>query len=230
MAARPELIFCAGRNRRATEIAIAAGYRYGARLPTTVHAPPYFADQDWKIPNRIGYMAALVIHQPTMATVLDWEREEQWPEVMSWAEEAAEHVGHVVVIPKIPGTVPEIPQSIGGKPVVIGYSVPSRYGATDVPLWEFRGRMVHLLGGSPQAQMRLWEYLAGVADVVSVDVNMHFKMANTRCCYWTRGTTEHGHWQPMRGEVESGATFEAFQLSCRNILEAWDGRRKKQVT
>lgn len=224
MAARPELIFCADGNPRAAMLAMAAGYRYGARLPSTVYAPPYFADQDWRSPDRAAYMAALAIHRPAMATVLDWEREEQWPEVLSWAEEAAGHVGAVVVIPKIPGTIPDVPVEVGGKPVVIGYSVPSRYGATSVPLWELRGRRLHLLGGSPQAQMRLWDYLGGVAEVVSADGNMLLKMANTRCCYWTRETTEHGHWQPIRRAVEEDATFACIGRSLANIAEAWRSR------
>lgn len=224
MAARPELIFCADGNPRAAEIACGAGWRYGARLPSTVYRPPYFADQDWRKPDRVAYMAALAEHRPRYATVLDWEREGQWPEVLSWAEEAAAYAERVVVIPKIPGTIPEIPIRVGGAEVVIGYSVPSRYGATSVPLWELRGRAVHLLGGSPQAQMRTWEYLGGVCDVCSADGNMLLKMANTRCCYWSPEPSEKGRWHPMNHEVEADATFEAIRRSCANIMAAWRRR------
>ena len=77
-----ELIYCAAGNRRFAEIATSHGFRYGAQLPGTVYtdvAPLYFADQDWKEPNRDKYMSALAQHRPHMATVLDWEREEQLP-------------------------------------------------------------------------------------------------------------------------------------------------------
>jgi hypothetical protein len=185
---------------------------------------PYFADQDWRRPAREAYMRALAEHRPAMATVLDWEREGQLAEVLSWAEEAAPFVERLVIIPKIPGTVGDVPRSVGGRPVAVGYSIPTRFGATSVPLWELRGRTLHLLGGSPQAQMRAWEYLAGVADVASADGNMLLKMANTRCCYWTAATTGHGHWQPMDRAVERDATFEAIRLSCENILAAWESR------
>ena len=54
-----DLVYCAGGNARFAQIAIDAGYKYGARLPATVYHPVYFADQDWHAPDRARYMAAL---------------------------------------------------------------------------------------------------------------------------------------------------------------------------
>lgn len=88
----PVLIYCADGNRRFAEIAIRNGYMYGAQLPNTVYFDPYFVDQDWRKPNRIRYMIALAQHRPALATVLDWEREDQLPEVLDWAEEASQYV------------------------------------------------------------------------------------------------------------------------------------------
>jgi hypothetical protein len=101
--AMPTLIYCAGGNRRFAQIAIDAGYKFGSQLPNTIYHPIYFADQDWKRPNRATYMAMLAQHRPTMATVLDWERDEQLPEVLDWAEEAAQYVAQVLIIPKVIG-------------------------------------------------------------------------------------------------------------------------------
>ena len=84
--AMPTLIYCAHGNRQMMEPAIAAGFRCGSRLPGTTYHPLYFADQDWRRPNRAAYMAALALHRPTMATVLDFEREEQLSEVLAWSE------------------------------------------------------------------------------------------------------------------------------------------------
>lgn len=168
-----DLIYCADGNKRFAEIAITAGFHYGAQLPNTVYYPVWFADQDWRKPNQAAYMAALREHRPKMATVLDWEHDEQLPEVLAWAEDAASVVERVLIIPKVVGGIPQIPHAIGGKPIILAYSVPTKFAGTGVPVWEFSRRPVHLLGGSPQAQMRLTEYL----NVVSADGNYANKMA-----------------------------------------------------
>jgi hypothetical protein len=79
---------------------------YGAQLPATVYYPPQFVDQDWKRPDRAAYVAAVAQHRPRMATVLDWERDEQLPEVLAWAEDVAPFVERVILIPKVIGGVP----------------------------------------------------------------------------------------------------------------------------
>lgn len=215
----PRLIYCADGNPAFARVAVECGWLYGARLPATVYERVYFADQDWRTPDRGKYMAALAEHRPEVATVLDWERPEQGDEVLAWAEEAARHVRTVVVIPKVPGTVPDIPGRVGGAEVVLGYSVPTAYGATPVPLWEFGRRPVHLLGGSPQRQLEL----AGYLNVVSADGNMAHQQAH-RCRFWSRARTRKGRWVQLRdaGDVrEVGANLEAFRRSMLAIRDAW---------
>ena len=100
----PELIYCAGRNRKLAEIALRHGFTYGAQLPATVYYPPQFADQDWNHPNFEAYMRALETHRPRIATVLDWEREDQLPEVLRWAEAAAKFGSEtIIIIPEVTG-------------------------------------------------------------------------------------------------------------------------------
>lgn len=220
MGADPVLIYCAGGNPAFAEVAVAAGFRYGARLPDTVYQPVYFADQHWKNPDREAYMAALARHEPQVATVMDWESEEQFGEVMGWAEEAAQYVrSSVVVIPKVPGETWRIPRRVGGVEIVLGYSVPTSYGATPVGLWEFGRRPVHLLGGSPQKQMDLARYL----NVVSADGNMAHQQAH-RCRFWSIEKTRKGRWVQLSetGDTRTtGANLESFRRSCVNIAEAW---------
>ncbi|HEU5088544.1 MAG TPA: DUF6610 family protein, partial [Roseiflexaceae bacterium] len=170
----PELVYCAGKNARYAAVAIAAGFRYGAQLPCTTYGPVWFADQDWKRPDRTRYMAALAAHRPAMATVLDLDQPEQLADVLSWAEEAAQYVERVLIIPKYSSAVDAIPRRIGGADVVLAYSVPTAFGGTSVPVWEFTGWPVHLLGGSPHRQMELTRYM----DVVSADGNMANKMSH----------------------------------------------------
>lgn len=234
MAALPELIYCANGNERFARIAIDAGFTYGAQLPGTVYFRPEFVDQDWKRPNRDRYMAALSEHRPRMATVLDWERDEQLPEVLAWAEEAAAYAEIVLIIPKIFGGIARLPRHIAGASVRLGYSVPTRHGGTQVPVWEFFGWPVHLLGGSPHAQMRIAR-TAGL-DIHSVDGNMHNLMATRFCRFWVPGTAKYAsnrYWPTLReanggqkwgnGGADSGAPYEAFRRSCLNIAKSWRG-------
>lgn len=228
MATEIELIYCANGNGLFAEIAIKAGFLYGAQLPGTIYYPIQFADQNWKSPNRTVYMDGLKQHKPHMATVLDWEREEQLSEVVSWAEEAAQWVDVVMIIPKVFGGIGRLPRTVGGKPVRLGYSVPTKHGGTQLPIWEFAGWPVHLLGGSPQAQMNLAHYL----QVVSADGNMAKKMAVKHCSFWDgEKKTRRGYWPSIldydgkkwdNGGGENDAPYEAFRRSCRNIKSAWE--------
>jgi len=213
-------------------IAISARFLYGARLPEDKpHFPIYFADQDWHNPNRDRYMAEIKKHQPQMATVLDLEMKGQLKEVLSWAEEAAQFCTMVVVIPKVKGTIKHIPKRINGKYIVLGFSVPTKYGSTPVPKDEFAGRRVHLLGGSPHHQMRVWDIMRNYCEVVSVDGNYAQRMAVRHNRFWVDGTAwgASNRWFPRLDETDglkwdNDAPYEAFRRSCENIRIAWEQR------
>lgn len=146
----PELIYCADGNRRFAEIAINTGFKYGAQLPNTVYFPPYFADQDFKRPRYTGYIQALRRHRPYMASVLDIEEQRRLDEYLMRADEVSLYCQVVMLIPKINGVIKILPRQINGKTVRLGYSVPTRFGGTSVPIDEFGDWPVHLLGGSPK--------------------------------------------------------------------------------
>lgn len=225
-----ELIYCSGGNIKFVEIALQHGYLYGARLPDTVYAPLHFADNDWARPNRPAYMAALAKHRPHMASVLDLEREDQLDDVLSWADEAAQYVQTVMIIPKVFGIIRRLPRRIGGADVRLGYSVPTAHGSTDVPVWEFDGWPVHLLGGSPHAQHRLTHYL----HAVSADGNMAQLMATRYCAFYDPARrTRRGLWPTLAdydgrpwgdGSNTADAPYEAFERSCSNIMQLWSRR------
>jgi len=220
-----ELVYCAGGNPLFAEIAIGYGFRYGAQLPNyKIYGDLWFADQDWKHPDRPSYIAALARYKPYMATVLDWEYDQQITEVLEWAEEAAQYVERVLIIPKVIGGIDRLPRVIGGKTVVLAFSVPTTHGGTQVPIWEFAGWPIHLLGGSPQAQMHYASHLNALAEVVSTDGNMANKMAHF-CRFWRAKPGPKGHWVQL-AEVGNanwgkGANAEAFRRSCENIAAAW---------
>lgn len=218
---RVDLIFCGGKNPRYAGIATGTGYYYGAQLPCTTYAPVYFADQNWKNPDRTSYMIALGKHRPYMASVLDFEQAIQRDEVLSWAEEAAQYVQVVMIIPKVSGEIGRLPKKIGSADVRLGYSIPTKHGGTGIPLFEFLGWPVHLLGGNPGKQMELTQYL----DVRSVDGNMAMKMAN-RGLYWMPGKKPFKNkWVSMLEmdgrRWEGDGNYEAFRRSCVNIMNAW---------
>lgn len=223
--AEPTLIYCAAGSKRFSAIAVAVGMKYGARLPGTVsHSPLYFADQDWKKPDRAKYMDALAQHNPVIASVLDWEREDQLSEVLSWAEEAAQHVRQsVIIIPKVKGGINKLPRTIGGKQVRLGYSTPTKYGGTKVGLWEFKGWSVHCLGGSPSAQ----RYVHKAISCDSVDGNhLSLHAQNAQFFYTSRLRGARNEQFPNLRDlffIKADAPYVAFELSCLAYTLWWQG-------
>lgn len=224
----PHLIYCGDGNRRFAETAMRYGFTYGSRMPATVYHRPDFLDQNWKKPNRERYVERVQEWRPALATVLDWEREDQWNEVFAWAWEIAPMVTEaVIVIPKVMSGIGRIPETIRGKSVRLGYSVPTAFGGTMVPSWEFGRRPVHLLGGSPHDQIELSHYL----NVVSADTNYHLKMATRYNQFFAAGGTfraARNRWYPKMnetalGHIDQDAPYRAFELSCVNIRAAWLG-------
>ena len=228
----PELIFCADGNAEHARAALAAGWRYGVRLPARGmlrDVPLHFADQDWRRPDRARYFALLALHRPALATVLDWEEPHQLAEVLSWAEEAAPLVGRaVIVVPKVPGGVPDLPREIGGKEVRLGYSIPTSHGGAPLGLWELAGRTLHLLGGSPHGQLEVYSYLRGTADVRSLDGNMIKKQATSRCLFWGPSRGPKGHWRALDGHDGDGP-LEALRRSLGAVRSAWTDAEGREL-
>ena len=219
-----EIIYSSGGNARFAEIAIDAGMHTGSQLPETVYYKPYFVDQDWKNPNLERYTAECERFQPYLATVLDWTHDVKFSDVMNWCEAIAPHAKELIIIPKVPGTVAQIPAVVCDKPVRLGYSVPTRFAGTTVSIGEFGNRPVHLLGGSPERQMELTSRL----NVVSVDINYTQKLASQQCAYWTPQSpfkSKANYFVTLKesdgGWMERDATYEAFRRSCHNVMQAW---------
>lgn len=225
---KPELIYCAGGNAKFAEIAVKHGFTYGSQLPATVYQPVKFADQNWKDPDFNAYMTALALHKPRIATVLDYDDNTTLDEVLRWAEAASLHVSEaIIIIPKISGTVPSIPHCINGISVRLGYSVPTQFGGTPVPYWEFFGRPVHLLGGSPKEQLKI-SGLAGMC-IASVDGNYLQKMAIQYKQWFANGTARYANnrfyprLDDVYQDVSEDGMYMAFELSCMNLQVAWSG-------
>jgi len=223
------LIFCLGGNRSYMAMARAAGWWPGARLPAALypdHFPLAFADQDWRKfdgllpPDPLyqrayhRYLAAISVAKPTMASVIDWEEQRPLSEVLTWAHAVSPSVETVMIIPKVPGAIDQIPRTIGGVPVTLGFSVPTPHGATSCLPDEFSGWRTHLLGGSVLDQLR-WApvLLAAGADVRSADGNSFHHAAGHGTYFDGQRFVNHG--------PHATATIEAMRRSLVTIPQAW---------
>jgi len=231
----PILCYCADGNPRFADIAIEHGFKYGSQMPRKCYRQPWFIDVNpKKLPKQPVYIARLRKWRPYMASVHDWSEERRLPEILMRAEEIARYCERVLLIPKVHGGVALLPREIGGKLVVLGYSVPTSHGATTVEPREFAGWPVHLLGGSPQRQMELFQEMTGLgADVVSIDGN-YAQMMTRHNQFWVPGTADYArnrYWptiieadsQPWGdGSKTADAPYEAFRRSCENIMNTWE--------
>jgi hypothetical protein len=166
-----------------------------------------------------------------MATVLDWMQDDQLPEILGWAEDIAPYVDEVLIIPKVWYGIQRLPRIIAGKRVRLAYSVWTKYGGTDVPLAEFVGWPMHLLGGSPLEQYKIAGY--GGLDVRSCDGNAWNKHARGGRFfqYEQHPTAKNKHWPRLAeaGDYRKEAVhLEAFRRSCENIMTMFNQAPKRR--
>lgn len=218
-----------GANRTYVPIARSYGWYIGARLPCTLypdHFPLYFTDQDWrkfkdlhfsddKYQKHYGsYTNAVKIHKPYMASVLDWTIDRNLDEILVWSREIAPYVSKIQIIPKVPNEVHMIPYYINDKQVILGFSIPTKHGATPCSPEEFAGRDVHLLGGNPIQQINYAGLLTTYgANVVSTDGNLINK-ASGFGTFWQNGRSRSLGKRTI-------TTIDAIERSLKEIPRLW---------
>lgn len=156
-------------------VAYHTGLLYGVRStdkPCLMH-PITFVDNNYKKYNHLKHLEFVKKIKPKYATVRDIMTPEQcqklgikyysFKQILKFANELQEYAENVIVIPKY-DVIDYIPDNF-----MLGYSVISSYGQTDIPLERFKNRRVHLLGGSPKHQYEVWQKLK--KEVVSIDTN-----------------------------------------------------------
>ena len=183
-------------------IAVTAGMSYGlrstARVPTCVSLfngrhDVQFIDNDFHDYDHAFHVNYVKQHRPRYATVRDIMTERQCQDagiefytlaqVLEFADEMRQYADNVIVIPKF-DCLYQIPADL-----VLGYSIPTTYGGTPLPIEAFQGRPVHLLGGSWKQQRNALEILGD--DVVSVDNNQIQLLANAGSYYKHDGASGH---------------------------------------
>ena len=158
-------------NHSKTVLVIAKekGWLIGARYTNTRDIKTFdkvdFVDIDWKNYNFNKHLEVVKRLQPKLTVALDILEMENIDHILSQAEILADYCEKVIVVPKAIGLT-EIMEEIIPLKFILGYSVPTRYGGTEIPIESFI-RPVHLLGGRPDVQKGLSKKL----NVFSLDCN-----------------------------------------------------------
>ena len=191
------------------------GYLRGTRLDDE---PRYrdagvevdFLDLHWEDPDWAGLLEAVEWHQPAYAIAGDYDG----PNHETINDRARElrslGVENVIVVPHHEGDLAHVPDW-----AVVGYSTPSEYAATDIPLRKYREAThdIHILGGTPHQQHtllgRLW-----VDNVQSMDCNSHHKAATIGAKAWY---PNRPHWRKVGPENMENAVESAYRTSVSNL-------------
>lgn len=196
-------------SRHVLRIATKYGWLPGARYTNLRDVRRFdrvgFIDIQWCEYSFRRHLEAVKSTKPMMTVARDIENIQDLNLILDQAEELAIHSEYVVVVPK-DLRLTAVLNLVIPKKFVLGYSVPTRYGGTQIPLNAFK-RPVHLLGGRPDIQRQI----ARVAAVMSVDCN-RFTMDAAFGDYFD-GHTFRPH--------PSGGYERCLRASLRNINALW---------
>lgn len=196
---------------RVASIAARYGWLPGARYTNLRDSRRFdrlgFLDIDWKKYNFGRHLAAAKATRPLLTVARDIEDIDQLERTLDEARTLLLFADEVIVVPKDPRLGEALDELIPAE-FTLGYSVPTRYGSTTLPLAAFR-RRVHLLGGRPDVQRRL----AGQLPVTSMDCN--------------RFTIDAAYGDYFNGEAfrphPAGGYERCLEASIRNINRLWAG-------
>jgi GNAT superfamily N-acetyltransferase len=132
-------------------------------------------------------VAATKRHQPRYVIAGDYDGDNH-NKINDLADRLRDHAHRVIVVPHSPGEIERVPEWC-----VVGYSAPSDYAGTSAPVWEYRGRDCHVLGGTVEQSIEVQAYLGD--DIVSWDCNAFHRSATQFAKYWV-GSSPHWHQLP----------------------------------
>jgi len=152
-------------------------------------------------------VAAARRHNPRYVIAGDYD-EGNYGEINELAERLRPHAHRVIVVPHKPGEVGRVPDWC-----VVGYSTPSDYAGTTAPIWEYRGRDVHVLGGTIGQSIEIQGYLGD--DVVSFDCNSFHRSA-VQFAKWWGGSSPHWNKLPDTS-AEADNAVRAYENTMTNL-------------
>lgn len=156
-------------SKRTLEIAQRYGWHIGARYTNLRDIKTFqnitFIDIDWKNYDFEKHLKVVMQVKPKMTVARDIVDIKDLELILREAEILNRYANKVILVPK----AKELVNNMDLIPLqyILGYSVPSKYGKTDIPPENFGRREVHLLGGRPDVQREL----AKKMNVVSLDCN-----------------------------------------------------------
>ena len=124
-----------------------------------------FLDIHWKRYDFGRHLEATAQLRPLITVARDVEQGRHLDSILKEAEELNRYTKIVVIVPKDPKLAKYLNTAIPSN-YLLGFSVPTKYGATHISP-KFFTRPVHLLGGRPDVQ----RHLASQMPVVSLDCN-----------------------------------------------------------
>lgn len=202
-------------NHSATvlRIAVAHGWLPGARYTNLRDVRRWndlgFLDIDWKNYDFERHLDVTAERRPLVTVARDLEDRRDLRRVVDQAYRLLEFAKHVIIVPKDPLLERRLCSCIPAD-FLLGYSVPTRYGGTQLSPRAFR-RPVHLLGGRPDIQ----RVLANSMPVFSIDTN--------------RFTLDAAFGDFFDGERfrphPKGGYAQCLRDSIKNIGRLWDNYR-----
>ena len=196
------------------------GYLRGARLDKADRYRRHgvavdFLDMDWNDPDPDKLITAAKQHRPKYVVAGDYLRDEDNTErVNNRARELRDYAENVIVVPKSPGDFAHVPEWC-----VVGYSVPTEYGGTDIPIREYVAleNQIHVLGGTPHRQFNVVSQL-WLENVCSIDGNSIHKAATIGAKSWHPAVP---HWRKVDAD---DAVERAYRQSVDNLRSAHEDR------
>lgn len=166
-----------------------------------------FLDIDWQNYSFSRHLSAAEQVRPLVTVARDIDSIDDLSRTLKQAQRLEAYAQWVVIVPKDPRLAPHLDEAIPRR-YLLGYSVPTRYGATPIEPDQFR-RPVHLLGGRPDIQRELAEEM----PVVSIDGNR--LTLDARFGDFFDGQTFRPH--------PEGGYERCITDSLRNVAALWEG-------
>lgn len=166
-----EILKFVAHSKKAISIAKKQGWLPAARYTNMRDVKTFefkgvgFLDIDWKNYQFNKHLEIAEMHRPRLTMARDIECIFQLDSILKEAEQLLAYSSKVAVVPKDPNLDGRLTELIPAK-FILAYSVPTRYGGTEVSIESF-DRPVHLLGGRPDTQRDLANKLV----VYSLDCN-----------------------------------------------------------
>jgi len=181
---------------------------------------------DFKNPDSDSHGQMVLDLNPKYATVLDVTAAGQLGSALKQADVFHEYGISPIIIPKI-DCISDIP-----KDFILGFSIPTPYGGTQLSPEQFANRKVHLLGGTPKQQLQYYIRMQKMeCTITSTDGNAASKAA----AYGTIWQDRFGHeWTYKYKGVRGSVYYQALEESLRNIWDFWQAvladSRRGQLT